>query len=84
MLTVPPALQARRIPVVPDFIASGGAIATVSGIIQLGWSIEPSELLAEIERRVSNATERVARDARAKDITMREAGLLRVPEEFHA
>jgi glutamate dehydrogenase (NAD(P)+) len=69
-----PTLQARNIPIVPDFIASGGAIATVSGIIQLGWSIEPKELLGEIEKRVSAATERAARDARAKGITMREAG----------
>jgi len=72
-------LSARNIPVVPDFIASGGAIATVSGIIQLGWSIEPAVLLAEIEGRVSRATERAAREARSRGITMREAGLLQLP-----
>jgi glutamate dehydrogenase (NAD(P)+) len=76
------ALKERSIHVVPDFIASGGAIATVSGIIQLGWDIEPSKLLGEIEGRVSKATEEVALDARSKGITMREAGLLRLPEEM--
>ncbi len=77
------ALVERGIPVVPDFIASGGAIATVSGIIQLGWSIEPASLLGEIERRVSEATERAARDARANGITMRAAGLQMLPPHLH-
>ena len=76
------AVQARGIPIVPDFVASGGAIATVSGIIQLGWSIEPRELLDEIERRVSAATERACRIARDEHITIREAGLRLVPAEL--
>ncbi len=75
-------LQARGIAVVPDFIASGGAIATVSGIIQLGWSIEPSELLAEIERRVSTATERVTGIAQAERITLRDAALRELAERL--
>lgn len=76
------AVRARGIHIVPDFVASGGAIATVSGIIQLGWSIEPRELLDEIERRVSAATERAARVAREEDITIRDAGLQLVPTEL--
>ena len=73
------AVHARGIHIVPDFVASGGAIATVSGIIQLGWSIEPAELLGEIERRVSAATERAARAARDGNTTIREAGLQLLP-----
>tara|TARA_R110002096_G_scaffold16898_1_gene57655 strand:- start:106267 stop:107394 length:1128 start_codon:yes stop_codon:yes gene_type:complete len=76
------ALKARSIDVVPDFIASGGAICTVSGIIQLGWDIDPDKLLGEIEGRVSKATEEVGLEARSKGITMREAGLLRLPENM--
>jgi glutamate dehydrogenase (NAD(P)+) len=75
------ALAARKIPVVPDFVASGGAIATVSGIIQLGWSSEPAALLGEIERRVSEATARTARTARECGMTMREAALLELPAD---
>jgi glutamate dehydrogenase (NAD(P)+) len=74
-----PTLQARSIPIVPDFIASGGAIATVSGIIQLGWPIDPPALLGEIERRVNDATKRAAHEARASGITMREAGYRMLP-----
>jgi glutamate dehydrogenase (NAD(P)+) len=72
-------VQARGIPIVPDYIASGGAIATVSGIIQLGWSIDPPELLAQIERRVAEATERASIEARARGITIREAGMHLLP-----
>jgi glutamate dehydrogenase (NAD(P)+) len=75
-------LQARGISFVPDFIASGGAIATVSGIIQLGWDSEPEALLREIENRVSSVTREVAEEARRLNMTMRDAALLRVPAEI--
>ena len=69
------ALQERGIVVVPDFIASGGGIAIVSGIIQLGWSDKPKDILDEIEKRVNTACKPAAEKARAENISMREAGM---------
>jgi glutamate dehydrogenase (NAD(P)+) len=77
-----PGLAARGIQFVPDFVASGGAIATVGGIIQLGWNAEPEALLGEIEQRVSKATHTVASEARSRNISMRDAALLHVPADF--
>lgn len=49
-------LEKEQISLVPDYVASGGAIAIVSGIIQLGWDIEPEILVSTIRNRVSEAT----------------------------
>ena len=64
-------LQNRSIPVVPDFVASGGAIATVGGIIQLGWNTDPKELLDEIRSRVAQATTLGCKLAKEKNSTIR-------------
>jgi glutamate dehydrogenase/leucine dehydrogenase len=50
------ALFERNIRVVPDFVASAGAIALVVGVIRMGWSGEPDSVLERIGTRIARAT----------------------------
>jgi glutamate dehydrogenase (NAD(P)+) len=76
-----PILDQRGIVSVPDFLASGGAIATVGGIILLDWDPEPMALLQRIESTIRRAVNRAAQEAGEHGIPLREAALHQLADD---
>lgn len=81
-LTVTPEAEAvltgRKVPVVPDFLTNGGAIALVGGVILLGWDVsDPANVLELIRERVHTTVTDIAAAAQSKGVTMREIALER-------
>jgi glutamate dehydrogenase (NAD(P)+) len=69
-------LERRGIPCIPDFLASAGGIAIVSGIIQLGWDgDDPEQILRRIEERTRQATRHTSRHAIEQQLSFREAAI---------
>jgi glutamate dehydrogenase (NAD(P)+) len=72
-------LRGRGIPVVPDFIASGGAIALADGVLHGNMPHADAGALAEVlRRRVGGATAAAAVAARQANVSMRDAALRRL------
>jgi glutamate dehydrogenase (NAD(P)+) len=67
-------LHARGIQVVPDYIASGGAVAMGVGVIRSGFPHgDAGQLIGTIESLIAGATERAFHKAADTGLTMRQA-----------
>lgn len=74
-------LHGRGIPVVPDFIASGGAIALACGVLHLGFvHDDPSRLAAQVSDHIARATERAFDASERTRAPLRDAVLPEIGE----
>jgi len=70
-------LHSRKVMVVPDFLASGGAIGVVAGVICLGWPVDPvDKFLEHVREHVGNVVERSVKSALEKNLPVRQAALV--------
>jgi glutamate dehydrogenase (NAD(P)+) len=75
-------LHSRGVPVVPDFLASGGAFAVAAGVIRLGWEVsDPDVLLARLKEHIGYLTEHSTRLALEQRLTCRQAALLDIESD---
>ncbi len=70
-------LHGRNVLVVPDFLASGGAISVVVGVICMGWDVsDTTQFMKKVGDHIGDAVDRAVTRARAGNITVRQAALL--------
>ena len=76
-------LHSKDVIVVPDFLASGGAISVVAGVICMGWNTDPLEdFIQHVGNHIGDAVERAVISAREKGLTVRQAAMLELGSDF--